>query len=430
MNINISKKGPLKGKIIPPPDKSISHRIVFFASLAEGESNIKNFLIAHDPLSTVNILRSLGIEIEINTRQKEIIIKGKGLHGLKEPEDVLNCENSGTTIRLSAGLLAGQNFFSVLTGDASLRRRPLKRVITPLRMMGAKLKARAEDTLAPLAIKGGNLKGIYYKTPIASAQVKSSIILAALYAEGKTIIEEPFKSRDHTERILPTMGADIRTDGLKITVNPIEKLNPIEMNIPADFSSAAFFIVAAVIVPGSELLIENVGINPTRTGLLNILKRMGADIEIMNKRVIYGEPVADLLCRYSGTLIATNVFSEEIPKSIDEFPILAVAATQAEGITTIRGASELRVKESDRISSIVTELRKMGVEIEEYPDGMSIKGPVKLKGKKLKTYGDHRIAMALSVAALVASDITAIEDYSSVKISYPNFYEDIDKITR
>jgi 3-phosphoshikimate 1-carboxyvinyltransferase len=428
MTVELSFKGPLKGEITVPPDKSISHRAAIFSSIAEGESIIRNYLIARDPLSTLNALRLLSVDISVE--DSTLVISGRGLHGLREPEDVINCENSGTTMRLLSGLLAGQPFFSVLTGDSSLRQRPMGRVILPLRMMGAHLVARRDDSLPPIAIKGGGLKGIEYTSPHASAQVKSAVLLAGLYAEGETSVIEPHKSRDHTERMLSSMGVEIKVEGLKVTLTPPEELSPVDIIVPGDFSSAAFFIVAALIIPGSEVLIRNVGVNPTRTGLLDILMRMGAEVEILNQREVSGEPVADILSKYTPDLRATEVKEEEIPRTIDEFPVLTVAATQAEGITTIRGASELRVKESDRIAAMVSEFRKMGADIEEYPDGVSIKGPVKLKGAQLSSYGDHRIAMALSVAALLSEEFSTIDDSSSVDISFPGFYEILYRLSQ
>ncbi len=428
MTVELSFKGPLKGETSVPPDKSISHRAAIFSSIAEGRSIVRNYLMARDPLSTLNALRLLGVDISVEG--STLVISGKGLQGLREPEDVIDCENSGTTMRLLSGLLAGQPFFSVLTGDSSLRQRPMGRVILPLRMMGAHLVARKNDSLPPVAIKGGDLKGIEYPSPHASAQVKSAVLLAGLYAEGKTSVIEPHKSRDHTERMLSSMGVEIKVEGLKVTLTPPEELNPVDITIPGDFSSAAFFVVAALIIPGSEVLIRNVGVNPSRTGLLDILMRMGAEVEILNQREVSGEPVADILSKYTAGLRATEVKEEEIPSAIDEFPVLTVAATQAEGITTIRGASELRVKESDRIAAMVSELRKMGAEIEEYPDGVSIKGPVKLKGAQLSSYGDHRIAMALSVAALLSDSPSTIDDSSSVDISFPGFYEILYRLSQ
>ncbi|NOY39305.1 MAG: 3-phosphoshikimate 1-carboxyvinyltransferase [Nitrospirae bacterium] len=426
-SIKLLRSGPLRGEVIPPPDKSISHRALIFASIAMGKSIIRNLLRADDPLSTLNAMRSLGIEIRDSGETVEVY--GEGLYGLREPEDVIDCGNSGTTMRLLAGLLSGQPFFSVLTGDSSLRQRPMKRIIEPLRMMGAGLYARAGDTLAPIAVRGGGLKGIHYKSPVASAQVKSAVLLAALYAEGETVVEEPRKSRDHTERMLPAIGADLRVEGLRITVSGGNDLAPFEITVPGDFSSAAFFMVAAAIVRDSEIIIKNVGINPTRRGLFDIMKRMGADIEITDERDVSGETVGNIVCRYTEKLAATEITPEEVPSMIDEFPVFCVLACRAEGTTIIRGAGELRVKESDRIAAIASELSKMGVDVTEYPDGLEIRGPVNLRGTTLEAHNDHRVAMALSVAALVAEGSTTLQGVSAVDISFPGFYDRIMELT-
>lgn len=426
-SIVLSASGPLKGEIYPPPDKSLSHRSVIIASIAKGKSRIENLLRAEDPMSTLNAMRSLGVEIL--DKKDAIEVQGKGLHALREPEDVIDCGNSGTTIRLLTGLLSGQPFSSILTGDDSLRKRPMKRVITPLRMMGAHLSARYSDTFPPLCIHGGNLRGISYKSPVASAQVKSAILLAGLYADGSTYIEEPQKSRDHTERILPALGAKLRVEGLKVTIEGGSELRPFEMIIPGDFSSAAFFIAAASIVKESEVLIKNVGINPTRTGFFSVLKRMGVRIEILNECNVSGEPVADLLCRYTKELKAVEVGADEIITMIDEFPVFTVLATQADGTTTIRGAEELRIKESDRIATMASELREMGVKVEEYPDGLSIQGPVKLKGAPVHSHHDHRVAMALTVASLISDSKTIIHGVSAVNVSYPAFFENLKSLS-
>lgn len=440
--MKLSKIKALKGKMTVPPDKSVSHRSVIFASIAAGKSIVRNFLRAEDPLSTVNAMRSLGIEIEetetrvagVNSKGSELIIHGKGLHNLKEPFDVINCGNSGTTIRLLSGILAGNPFFSVVTGDDSLKQRPMARIITPLKEMGAQISARANDRYPPLAIKGGSLKAVDYEMPVASAQVKSCLMLAALYADGKTTITEPFKSRDHTERMLCSMGADIEIENQTVSVNggnpANSSLKPFDITVPSDFSSAAFFIAAALIVPDSEVLIEGVGINPTRTGLLHVLKDMGADVKLENERDISGEPVADIYCRSTEKLIAVKIGNEIMPSLIDEFPILCVLASQANGVTVIRGAQELRVKESDRIKAMVTELRKMGVEIEEYPDGVDIKGKADLKGSVVESYGDHRIAMSLSIAGLIAAGETTVKNPECIDISFPGFYEKLSILTR
>ena len=428
----LTKAGSLKGEITPPPDKSISHRAVMLASIAEGKSIVRNFLRAEDPVSTMNAFRSMGIEIE-DKAGTELIIYGKGLHGLKEPFDVINCGNSGTTVRLISGILSGNPFFSVLTGDDSLKQRPMARVINPLKEMGADISARNGDKYLPMAIKGRRLKAIDYKMPVASAQVKSCLILAGLYADGNTTITELQKSRDHTERMLKSMGADIEIDGLVIRVkghSGKRELSPIDVTVPADFSSAAFFMAAALIIPNSEISIKNVGINPTRTGLLDVLKKMGAVIEIENIRDVSGEPVADIHCKTAGNLKAVKISGDIMPSLIDEFPILCVLATQAEGVTEIRGAEELRVKESDRIKAMASELKKMGVELEEYPDGISIKGKASMKGDIVESYHDHRIAMSLAIAALAAQGTTIINNSSCVDISFPGFFEELKKLTR
>ncbi|MFA4827994.1 MAG: 3-phosphoshikimate 1-carboxyvinyltransferase [Thermodesulfovibrionales bacterium] len=436
--IELKKAKKLKGEIIPPSDKSISHRAIMLAAIAKGKSIVKNFLMAEDPLSTMNAFRKLGVEIEEGRGQgagNSVIISGRGIQGLKEPFDVIDCGNSGTTVRLLSGILAGNPFLSVLTGDNSLKQRPMARVINPLKEMGAEISARGSDKYLPIAIKGRKLKAIDYTMPVASAQVKSCLMLAGLYADGTTTITEPQKSRDHTERMLKSMGADIDTDGLKVRVKGLvgsggKELNSLDITVPADFSSAAFFIVAVLLVPDSEILIKNVGINPTRTGLLDVLEKMGADIELINVRDVSGEPVADIHCKSAAGLKAINITKEQIPALIDEFPILCIAAAKADGITTIRGAEELRVKESDRIKAMAEGLKKMGVEVEEFKDGLSIKGNARLKGAVIESCGDHRIAMAFSIAALVASGTTKINGISAVNISFPGFYKMLKGLTK
>lgn len=440
--MQLSKIRHLKGEIVPPPDKSISHRAVMFASIADGQSIIRNFLMAEDPISTINAFRSMGVKIKEvisenlkpKTQSAELIINGKGLYGLKEPFDIINCGNSGTTVRLISGVLSGNPFFSVLTGDDSLKQRPMARVINPLKEMGAEILSRDNNKYLPMAIKGKKLKAIDYTMPIASAQVKSCLILAALYAEGTTIIREPQKSRDHTERMLKSMGAEINIEGNIIKVKGlglgVTPLKPIDIIVPSDFSSAAFFIAAAIIVPDSELLIKDVCINPTRTGFLNVINDMGADIEIQNMREISGEPVADIYCRSAKGLKAIKIDSDIMPSMIDEFPILCVLATQAEGITEIRGAEELRLKESDRIKSMANELRKMGVDLEEFIDGIAIKGKTILKGAEIDSYHDHRIAMSFSIAALISEGITTINNAECVDISFPGFFDELKRVAR
>jgi 3-phosphoshikimate 1-carboxyvinyltransferase len=425
--IELNKVKRFKGEFSPPPDKSISHRAVIFSSLSKGKSIVKNFLRAEDTLTTVTAFRALGIHIDDTGR--DLVVSGDGLLGLKEPRDVIDCRNSGTTIRMLSGVLSGNPFFSVLTGDESLRRRPMARVIGPLRQMGTEIMARKEDRYPPVAIRGGRLQPIRYPMPFASAQVKSAILLGGLYAEGETEIIEPVRSRDHTERMLPAFGADIKVDGLSVKIKGETELNSAEVHVPGDFSSAAFFLAGALLIDDSDLLIKEVGINPTRTGLLDALKEMGAEIDISNIRYLSGEPVADIHCKGGGTLKSITITKEKIPSLIDEFPILCVLATQAQGTTTIRGAEELRVKESDRIKSIASELRKMGAEIEEFEDGLSIKGRSELRGAVIESYGDHRIAMAMTIAGLVADGGTAINGVSSVNISFPGFFEIIRTLT-
>ncbi|RJQ40350.1 MAG: 3-phosphoshikimate 1-carboxyvinyltransferase [Nitrospiraceae bacterium] len=434
-SISLKRVKKLRGKIVPPPDKSISHRAVMLASIADGKSIVRNFLRAEDTMSTLNSFRKLGVKIEENRGQgknTKLTIYGKGIHGLKEPASVIDCGNSGTTARLMSGILAGNPFFSALTGDDSLRQRPMARVINPLKEMGAEISARNADKYLPMKIKGGHLKAINYKMPVASAQVKSCLILAGLYAKGTTAITEPQKSRDHTERMLKAMGANIEVKGLNIRVQGLgnKKLNPVDITIPSDFSSAAFFIAGALIVPDSEILIKNVGMNPTRTGFLKVIKEMGAYIKIENIRDVSGEPVADIHCRATGNLKAAKISGDIMPSLIDEFPILCVLATQAEGVTKIKGAEELRVKESDRIQAMAEGLRKMGAEVKEFKDGLSIKGNAKLKGASIDSYKDHRIAMAFSIAALIASGKTIINGISSVNISFPGFFEMLKKLSR
>lgn len=430
MNKVIKKAKALKGEITPPADKSISHRAIMFACLANGQSRIKNFLWAKDPISSLNAMRSLGVEINIK-EAKEIIVNGMGLHSLKEPENVIDCGNSGTTIRLLSGILAGQPFLSILTGDDSLRQRPMRRIIEPLRLMEANIMGRRENTLPPIVIKGGSLKGINYSMPIASAQVKSAILLASLYAEGESSVTEPHKSRDHTEKMLKSMGAELKIKNNTIKITPPQShLKPFDITIPNDFSSAAFFIAGACLVPGSEVIIKNVCLNETRTGFIEVLKSMGANIEIFNLKEQAGEPVGDISVKTASALKAVTVQGEIIPRLIDEFPVLCVIATQAEGTTVIKDAKDLRAKESDRIRAMTTELSKMGVSIKEFEDGVEIKGPCSLKAAQVYSYKDHRVAMALSIAALIAEGETVIKDADCVDISFPEFYSLLEMLQR
>jgi 3-phosphoshikimate 1-carboxyvinyltransferase len=426
-SIELSKAKSFKGEFSPPPDKSISHRAVIFSSLSKGKSIIKNFLRAEDPISTINAFRTLGVDIK--DTGDEIIIDGKGIHGLKEPDRIIDCRNSGTTMRLLSGILSGNPFFSVLTGDESLQQRPMSRIITPLRQMGAEIMARCDDRYPPIAIRGKRLKAIQYTMPVASAQVKSALLLAGLYADGETEVIEPLQSRDHTERMLPAFGAEIKIEDLHTKIKGGTELQGLEIYVPGDFSSAAFFIVGALLIRDSEIIIRGVGINPTRTGLLSALQEMGADIRISNMKDVSGEPVADIYCKGGRELNGIQITKEKIPSLIDEFPVLCVAATQAMGITAIRGAGELRVKESDRIKAMTTELRKMGVKIEEFEDGLNITGGGRLNGTVIESYKDHRIAMAMAIAAIIADGTTTINDVSSVSISFPGFFEILKRLT-
>jgi len=360
--IIIGSSKALKGEITPPGDKSISHRSLMLGSLATGTTLVRDFLISDDTLSTANAMRALGASIEISGTQ--VLVKGNGIYGLKEPNQIINCGNSGTTTRLLIGLLSPQAFTSTLTGDKYLQARPMKRVVGPLVQMGAKINGNEEGNKLPLTITGSKLNGISYELPVASAQVKSAILLAGLYAEGETEVIEPEPSRDHTERMLSYLGVPIKKNGHSIKINKVSKINSGEIIVPSDLSSAAFFIVAALITPGSEVLIKNVGINPLRTGIIDILKNMGGDIEIINERDVNGEPIGDILTR-SSNLHATEISGDVIPKAIDELPLVAVAASFAEGETLIKDAKELRVKETDRIHAMATELGKLGVKVEE-----------------------------------------------------------------
>ncbi|MBI5304261.1 MAG: 3-phosphoshikimate 1-carboxyvinyltransferase [Chloroflexi bacterium] len=421
---------PLRGTLTVPADKSISHRAAIFASLAEGATRIENFLPSETTHATLDCLRAMGAEIE-QRDATTLVVRGRGMRGLREPSDILFCKGSGTTMRLLAGLCAGQNFLSILDGTPALKRRPMARVAEPLRAMGATILARDDGKLPPLAIRGGNLRGIEYTMNVASAQVKSAILLAALFADSPTTVREPSLSRDHTERMLQGCGIELRIANCETRINPTSNLQLPTSNfqIPNDFSSAAFFIVAALIVPQSELCLQNVGVNATRTGLLDALTRMGARVAIENARDESGEPVGDVIARASrSALRATEIAGDEAPRMIDEFPIFAIAATQARGETIVRDAQELRVKESDRIATLAQEIRKMGAQIEERDDGFIIAGPTPLRGARVSAHNDHRLAMALAVAALIARGETIIEGWECVADSFPNFAETLEGI--
>ena len=410
----------LRGELTPPGDKSISHRAIILGSIAEGLTTVTGFLPAGDTLSSADAMMMLGIPIKID--EDTLKIRGKGTYGLVEPENTIDAGNSGTTARLLTGILSAQNFFSSITGDQYLRARPMERVVIPLSLMGARIWGRDNGKKLPLAILGGNLKAISYTLPVASAQVKSAILLAGLYAEGETEIVEPEPTRDHTERMLSYFGVRIEKDDSRIKVRGPQKLESGRtLSIPADISSASFFIVASLINPNSEILIKRVGLNPSRTGVLEILKEMGGDIKILNKREESGEDIGDILAK-SSKLKAVEIAGRIIPKTIDELPIIAVAACYAEGETVIKDAKELRVKETDRIKAVSIELRKFGAEIDELDDGMIIRGRETLKGTECSSWGDHRIAMALAVAATRAKGRTEIKDAECVSVSFPRFF--------
>ena len=420
-----TKVNSLKGEVSIPGDKSISHRAVMFGSLAEGTTEVTNFLQGADCLSTISCFRKLGIEIE-NTSQ-QILIHGKGLHGLTEPSDTLDTGNSGTTTRLISGILAGQRFTTILNGDASIQTRPMKRIMTPLSMMGADITSLKGNDCAPLRICGGQLHGIAYTSPVASAQVKSCILLAGLYADAPTSVTEPVLSRNHTELMLAGFGAHVTSSGTTATIEPEPDLNGMKIEVPGDISSAAYFLAAGLMIPNSEIMIKNVGINPTRDGILRVAKEMGGDITILNEKTSGGEPTCDLLVR-SSSLKGVTIGGEIIPTLIDEIPMIAVMACFAEGITTIKDAQELKVKESNRIDTVVTNLKAMGAHIEATDDGMIIEGGYLLHGAVIDSHLDHRIAMSFAIGALGADGETRIEGADCVKISYPEFYQTLEKL--
>lgn len=408
-----SEKG-LKGTVTIPSDKSISHRAIMFTSIARGKSVIKNFSKGQDPLSSLKVCRALGIDAEFSN--EELIVKSKGI--LSTPQTQLDCGNSGTTMRLMSGILAGQNFNSTLIGDESLSKRPMKRVIEPLSLMGAKIESN--EFKAPLKIYGQNLKPINYFSKLASAQVKSCILLAGMNIDGQTSFTEPYVSRNHTEIMLKYMGANISVNNTTVTIEKSE-LEPKTIEICGDISSAAYFIVAGLIVPSSKIILKNVGLNPTRTGIIEVAEKMGGNIEILDKRNISGEDVGDIQISYSN-LNACTIEGEIIPRLIDELPVIAILATQAKGTTIIKDAQDLRNKESDRIKAVVTELKKIGADIEETPDGFIINGKTNLKGDtEVETYHDHRLAMSLYVAGLICEKPIAINGFEWVDISFPEF---------
>ena len=420
-SLTITPKGPLRGTIRVPGDKSITHRALILSALAEGPSVISGYCQGEDCLNTLKALQDLGISI-VKMGPDQVKVEGKGLWGLREPDQPLDCGNSGTGLRLLAGVLAGQPFFSILTGDESLRARPMGRIANPLRLMGAQIQGRRGGELAPLAIAGTKLHGIHYRSPVSSAQIKSAVLLAGLVAEGETTLEEPLLSRDHTERMFRYLGVPFEAEGLCIRLKGGYSFRGKDLHVPGDLSAAAFFIVGASIVPGSSVMIQHVGLNPARTGILEILREMGANIEIHHAREEGGEPVGDLVVK-SAPLRGISIGSSQVPKSIDEFPIFCVAASVARGETRVSGAAELRVKETDRIHAMATELKKLNVSIEETPDGFVLPGGAKIKSGICASYGDHRVAMAVAIAALLGDGQTKIENTDCIDTSFPGFHD-------
>lgn len=425
------QKRPLRGVITVPGDKSISHRAVMLAALAEGESHVRRWLPAGDTQATLQAMRALGVNVAIDERSAQawdLRVGGRGLNGLHAPAKPLDCRNAGTCMRLLAGVLAGQRFASVLDGSAQLRKRPMGRITEPLRLMGAQIED--DDGRAPLHIAPSTLQGVVYEMPVASAQVKSAILLAGLYARGLTRIRQPGPARDHTERMLQAMGVALETDGDWISLQPpteAQPLQPLDLTVPADISSAAFVIVAAAITPHSRVTIHHVGLNDTRTGLLALLDAMGAAVTTDNRRLSAGEPVADLTAAFD-ELHATEVAGDVVVRAIDEFPIWAVAASQAAGRSVLRDAAELRVKEVDRIARLGGELRRMGIDIDEREDGFAIEGPVRPQGARVNSHGDHRLGMALAIAGLVADGPTTITDAGCISDSFPGFAETMQSL--
>jgi 3-phosphoshikimate 1-carboxyvinyltransferase len=421
----------LRGTVRVPGDKSISHRSLLFGAIADGTTTIEGLLPAEDPLSTAACLRAMGVDVSPIEAGQTVTVQGVGLDGFREPESVLDCGNSGTTMRLMLGLLAGRaGRHFVLTGDDSLRRRPMKRVGGPLAEMGATIAGRSGGNLAPLAIQGQTLRGATIRTPVASAQVKSAILLAALTAEGPTTVIEPVQSRDHSERMLRALGAALSVGGpgnTEVTVKPGQRQRGQAVVVPGDISSAAFWLVAGAITPGADLTVENVGLNPSRTGILDVLEQMGARIEVLNQRDVAGEPVGDLRVTH-GPLKAFEIGADLIPRLVDEIPVLAVAACCAEGVSRVSGAEELRVKETDRLAVMARQLGAMGARIEEFADGMAIQGGVQLHGAEVDSETDHRVAMSLAVAAQIATGATQLHRPEAAAVSYPEFWSDLERL--
>lgn len=425
--MKFTKASPLRGELSIPGDKSISHRSIMFGSLAKGTTEITNFLQGADCLSTIACFEKMGIGIENNG--DSVSVHGNGLFGLKKPDTILDCGNSGTTTRLISGILAAQDFDVTLTGDDSIKKRPMKRIMDPLSHMGADIRSLEGNGCAPLAITGKKLYGIHYTSKVASAQVKSAILLAGLYAEGETKVTEPYVSRNHSEIMLKYFGADVSTEGTTASIRPAKELYGNRIVVPGDISSAAFFIAAGLLVPGSEILLKHVGINPTRDGILSVCRDMGADITLLNKNTDSGEPTADILVK-SSTLRGTEIGGSIIPTLIDELPVIAAMACFAEGETIIRDAGELKVKESNRIEVMVRNLSAMGADVTETEDGMIIRGGRPLHGAVIDSKLDHRIAMTFAVAGLCAEGETEIKGAECVNISYPGFYQDLERLGR
>lgn len=418
----MTRSNSLIGEIKVPGDKSISHRAVMFGSISNGTTKVTNFLPGEDCLSTISCFRSLGVEI--NQVGSEVTIQGKGMEGLRKSDKTLYVGNSGTTIRLLMGILSGLPFESRLEGDESIAKRPMTRVTVPLAEMGAKITGRNNGEFTPLTVNGQKLTGITYELPVASAQVKSAILLAGLQAEGVTTVIEPVKTRDHTERMIRQFGGSVEQQGDKVIVSGGQELTGTNIEVPGDISSAAFFLAAGAITPGSDILLKNVGLNPTRTGIIDVLREMGADLTIENYDQSSDEPAGDIRIKYS-QLRGTTVAGELIPRLIDEIPVIALLASQAEGQTIIKDAAELKVKETNRIDTVVNQLTQLGAKIEATEDGMIIEGKTDLKGGTVSTYGDHRIGMMLSIAALISSEEVNLKDSDAVAVSYPGFFEDL-----
>ena len=430
MEMVIGKSSQIQGELNLPGDKSISHRSVIFNSIAKGTAEITNISLGQDCISTINIMRSMGVEVNLDEQDlNTVTIKGVGRTGLQEPNIVLDAGNSGTTMRLISGLLSTQPFFSVLTGDDSLRSRPMGRIISPLKQMGANINGRDGNTKAPFAIQGSLLQGIEYTMPVASAQLKSCLILAAINSTGETVLHQPALSRDHTEKMLGNMGVDIHNEGLQLTIQPFNgEFQSTDVNVPADISSAAFWIVAGLCHKQGKITLKNVGINPSRSGILDVMSAMGGNITIKNSTIVAGEEVGDIVVE-SSELVGVEIGGDIIPRLIDEIPIIALAACFAKGKTIIRDASDARNKESDRLSITASELTKFGADIEELDDGIIVNGVGSLNGTICESFDDHRIAMMEAIAAILSKGQTTIKNSDCVAISYPMFWDDLSILT-